>query len=207
MSLEESSDFEHAKKVVLGSSGFSWPGWAVTDRDTLDVVSRDSFLHHGAPGTIDAFLAEHVWEHLTPDEVVRANRNCYEFLRPGGHLRIAVPDGYHPDPSYIDYVRPGGSGAGAGDHKALYNYRSLGRMLREAGFLVDLLEYWDEFGRFHYKEWSSAEGHVMRSRRYDRRNQDGSLSFTSLIVDAIKPPEDRLDGSDSVPGDPNVSPE
>lgn len=40
----------------------------------------------------DAFLAEHVWEHLSLDDAHRATRNCERHLRPGGHLRLAVPD-------------------------------------------------------------------------------------------------------------------
>ena len=118
---------------------------------------------------------------------MQANANCYEFLRPGGRLRIAVPDGFHPELGYIEYVRPGGTGIGADDHKVLYNDHSLKKLLEKAGFFVYLLEYWDEHGNFHFKEWSSKDGHIRRSKRYDPRNQNGSLTYTSLIADAIKP--------------------
>jgi predicted SAM-dependent methyltransferase len=133
------------------------------------------------------FLAEHVWEHLGSRQAIIANANCFEFLRPGGRLRIAVPDGFHPDPAYIEYVRPGGTGAGADDHKVLYNYKLISEELKNVGFEFRLLEYWDENGQFHFQEWSSEDGHISRSKRYDPRNQDGSLTYTSLIVDAIKP--------------------
>lgn len=46
----------------------------------------------GVDGLADAFLAEHVWEHLSLEDAHRATRNCYRFLRPGGRLRLAVPD-------------------------------------------------------------------------------------------------------------------
>lgn len=46
----------------------------------------------GIDGFADAFLAEHVWEHLSLEDAHRATRNCYRFLRPGGRLRLAVPD-------------------------------------------------------------------------------------------------------------------
>ena len=181
--LKESS----IRKVVLGSAGIASTGWLATDIDSLNVVDRDSFSRLWEPDSIDIFLAEHVWEHLTQEEAQRANANCYEFLRPGGWLRIAVPDGFHPSPTYIEHVRPGGVGPGADDHKVLYTYRSLKERLEKQGFVVRLLEYWDEEGTFHFKEWSSEDGHVVRSRRYDPRNQDGSLTFTSLLVDAVKP--------------------
>ena len=187
-------DFQHARKVTIGSAGISSPGWLATDQDTLDIVDRESFLRYWKPNSLEAFVAEHVWEHLTEKEAMQASANCYEFLRLGGRLRIAVPDGFHPDPVYIECVRPGGTGPGADDHKVLYNYQSLKEQLEKAGFIVSLLEYWDEDGNFHFKEWSSEDGHIRRSKRYDPRNQDGSLTYTSLIVDAIKSslPTDRL---------------
>jgi predicted SAM-dependent methyltransferase len=147
----------------------------------------ENFLRYWKPNSLDVLVAEHVWEHLTEEEAVQANANCYEFLRPGGRLRIAVPGGFHPDPAYIEYVRPGGMGLGADDHKVLYSCQSLKAQLEKAGFIVSLLEYWDEHGSFHFKEWSSEDGHILRSKRYDSWNQDGSLTYTSLIVDAIKP--------------------
>lgn len=132
-------------------------------------------------------MAEHVWEHLTGEGALQANANCYEFLRPGGRLRIAVLDGFHPDPAYIEYIRPGGPGPGADDHKVFYYYQSLKEQLEKTGFMVHLLEYWDERGHFHFREWTSEDGHIRRSKRYDLRNQDGSLVYNSLIVDAVNP--------------------
>jgi predicted SAM-dependent methyltransferase len=57
--------------------------------------------------------------------------------------------------------------------------------MQEAGFQVELLEYWDEQGVFHFQEWSSNDGHVIRSKRYDIRNKE-KLTYTSLIIDGIK---------------------
>lgn len=34
-------------------------------------------------------------------------------LKPGGYVRVAVPDGFHPDPAYIEMGRPGGYGTGS----------------------------------------------------------------------------------------------
>lgn len=46
----------------------------------------------GPDGLADAFLAEHVLEHLSLQDAHHAARNCHRFLRPGGRMRIAVPD-------------------------------------------------------------------------------------------------------------------
>jgi predicted SAM-dependent methyltransferase len=67
----------------------------------------------------------------------------------------------------------------------LYTYRSLAGLLSAAGFTVHLLEYWDEEGVFHMAAWEAADGHIRRSARHDRRNADGMLRYTSLIVDGI----------------------
>lgn len=177
----------HAKKIVIGASGIGVPGWIATEQKELDVTKWDSFARYWSPGTRRAFFAEHVWEHLTPAEADAANANCFGFLARGGRLRIAVPDGLHPDPLYREHVAVGGTGPGAEDHKVLYNYHTLRRPLETAGFDVELLEYWDEEGKFHARDWASAHGHVLRSKNFDPRNQGGELRYTSLIVDAIKP--------------------
>ena len=176
-----------AKRIVVGAGRTSFPGWLATDRATLDLLERDDFTRHWAPGTRTAFLAEHVWEHLSEEQGKQAAVNCLEFLRPGGRLRIAVPDGWNPDPEYREYVRPGGSGPGADDHKVFYTAASLTALLEGAGFTCTLLEYWDEAGVFQSSDWDAKQGHITRSRRFDPRNQDGTLRYTSLIIDAVKP--------------------
>jgi predicted SAM-dependent methyltransferase len=174
-------------RIVVGSAGIFDEGWIPTDIDTLDLLKKSDWGCLFKQGEIRAILAEHVWEHLSIEDGERAAFNCYKYLRAGGYLRIAVPDGFHPDPEYIDYVRVGGSGCGAGDHKVLYNYILLKEMLEKIGFQVHLLEYFDERGQFHYDEWKPADGKIHRSKRFDERNANGELKYTSLIIDAIKP--------------------
>ena len=152
----------------------------------MDITSMLSMKKVCALDSIDVFLAEHVWEHLSLAEGFKSKKDCYRFLKKGGRLRIAVPDGLHIDPCYIEHVRPGGSGSGASDHKLLYTYKILDKVLSEAGFTVDLLEYWDENGKFHYKEWDPELGKINRSCRFDGRNVNMPLSYTSLIADGIK---------------------
>lgn len=173
-------------RFVLGSGGLCEPGWIPTDIDVLNVVNDEDWQYLFRPGEIDALLAEHVWEHLSPEEGRIAARNCYNYLKPGGYFRVAVPDGFHPGAEYIDCVKPGGIGDGAEDHKVLYNFLSLEKVFRHAGFKIDLLEYFDEKGEFHYKEWSPEDGMIYRSKRFDERNKNGMINYTSLILDALK---------------------
>ena len=175
------------KRIVIGSAGTGFEGWVSTDRDTLDLLDENTWKPYIAPDSLDAILAEHVWEHLTPTEAATAAKTCFLFLKPGGRLRVAVPDGNHPDPSYRELVRPGGTGPGAEDHKVLYTYVTFRDLFAGAGFQVHLLEFFDEAGQFHYNEWDSKEGMILRSKRYDPRNSGDQLVYTSIVLDAVKP--------------------
>lgn len=175
-------------KINIGSAGInSDVSWIATDIQTLNIKNEDDWKRLLINLRVDNLMAEHVWEHLTVADTFLANKNCFKFLKKKGALRLAVPDGLHPDKEYINYVKPGGHGLGADDHKILYDYVTLTKKLEEVGFKVQLLEYWDEHGNFHFTDWSDDGGHIRRSRRYDSRNEGGKLVYTSLIVDAIKP--------------------
>jgi len=175
-----------APLIVVGTSGIFEPGWIPTDIEYLNMLREDDWRRFFPEASICAILAEHVWEHLTPEQGLLAAQNCHRFLQPGGYLRVAVPDGGNPDPDYIEQVKVNGSGSGADDHKVLYTAATLGQMLQRAGFAVKLLEHFDAEGVFQYRDWSPGDGMIHRSRRFDERNQDGRLVYTSLIIDAVK---------------------
>jgi predicted SAM-dependent methyltransferase len=174
-------------KIIIGSASTRQDGWLSTNQNTLDLLKRNTWEKLFKPNSVDALLAEHVWEHLSFDEGVIASKNCFDFLKPGGSLRIAIPDGLHPDKNYIEYVKPGGLGAGAKDHKMLYTYKTVTQMLQKGGFSrVNLLEYFHENGQFHKSTWNNDNGYISRSSENDDRNRNGKLAYTSIIVDAIK---------------------
>lgn len=104
----------------------------------------------------DAFLCEHVWEHLTLEEGKNAAKYIFNSLKPGGYIRVSVPDKYFSNEDYQDIVKvggPGPKGHPAFDHKIVYDYKLFSSIFEKAGFLVELLEYCDEYGKFHYKNW------------------------------------------------------
>jgi predicted SAM-dependent methyltransferase len=173
-------------RVVLGAGVRGQKGWLSTDINHLNILLNEDWQRYFRGNSIDALLAEHLWEHLSEEDASAAASNCFTYLKQGGYLRIAVPDGFHPSSEYIDAVKPMGSGFGSKDHKVLFTYISLSRLFESAGFDVELLEYFDESGDFHQKEWDPNAGFVARSMNYDLRNRDGSLSFTSIILDARK---------------------
>ena len=184
--------FETSKplNIILGAGSQVWDGWIPTQREDLDLLDPQTFQARLGALRADAFLCEHVWEHLTEQEGESAARLCYEFLRPGGFLRCAVPDANFPDIAYQNTVKIGGPGPAdhpAADHKIVYDVHRFVRVFEQAGFEVDLLEYCDDSGRFHYNQWEVQSGPIYRSLLTDHRNQGGHLGFVSLIIDARKP--------------------
>jgi predicted SAM-dependent methyltransferase len=182
-------------KVIIGAGEQQWPGWIATQKEQLDLLSPADWEKSFGRRRADAFLCEHVWEHLTETQGREAARLCFKYLKPGGYLRCAVPDGNYPDPVYQATARVGGPGPydhPAADHKVVYNCRLLSEVFVTVGFEVDLLEYCDEAGRFHYNQWSTEDGPVYRSLLLDRRNRDGRIQIMSLIVDARKPYRRRI---------------
>jgi predicted SAM-dependent methyltransferase len=174
-------------KLVVGSSGAHDVGWIPSEIEYLNLLDATHWRKYFTEGSIDAILAEHVWEHLTADEGLEAARRCFQYLKPGGYLRVAVPDGFHPSWDYLEYVRPGGSGPGADDHKVLYNHVTFVQLFEKTGYDVRLLEYFDANGEFQGIEWLPEDGKIKRSKRWDARNAGGVLKYTSIIVDAFKP--------------------
>lgn len=137
-----------------------------------------------------AFLAEHVWEHMTLEEGIQAAKNCFEYLADGGYLRAAVPDRNFRNEWYQNMVKVGGNGDPnhpAYTHRIVYDYHTFAQVFRQAGFEVELLEWCDEDGAFHFNYWNEADGRIGRSLRFDTRNRDGRLGMVSIILDAKKP--------------------
>mgnify|MGYP003461924463 FL=1 len=176
-------------KIIIGAGKTTFDGWVSTQEDELDLLNRQSFLNNYKENSIDAMLAEHVWEHMTLDEGKIAAKNCFEFLKPGGYLRCAVPDANFRNEAYQQLVQIGGPGPTdhpAFSHKIVYDYKTFIEVFEEAGFKVELLEYCDELGAFHYNYWNEEDGKIGRSFRFDTRNSMDKLGMVSIIIDAKK---------------------
>lgn len=175
--------------VIIGAGDQAWDGWIATGREELDLTRAEDWAVF-APRPADAFLCEHVFEHLTIPEAQAAARSVFGALVPGGRLRVAVPDGHFPDAAYQQMVQVGGPGPAthpAADHKVVYTLDSLSDVLAGAGFRLDPLEYCDAAGRLHYHQWRWEDGPIYRSLLSDHRNSAVKVGFASLIVDAIRP--------------------
>ncbi len=177
-------------KIIIGAGNTYFDGWQSTQIDEFNIINSEDFEKKLKGSKADAFLAEHVWEHLTLEEGILAAKNCYNYLAPGGYVRVAVPDANFRNEWYQNMVKVGGNGDPnhpAYTHKIVYDYKTLSSVFEKAGFTVELLEYCDESGTFHYKYWNELDGKIGRSLRFDTRNKDGRLGMVSIIIDAKKP--------------------
>ena len=105
-------------------------------------------------------------------------------------MRVAVPDKNFHNQWYQNMVKIGGNGDPnhpAFSHKIVYDYKLLKSVFEKAGFEVELLEWCDENGDFHYKYWNESDGKIGRSFRFDTRNSAQKLGMVSIILDAKKP--------------------
>lgn len=177
-------------KLILGAGATAYDGWTPTQINELNLLHAEDFRAVLGEERAEAMLAEHLWEHLSFEEGILAAQHCFTYLQPGGWLRAAVPDGCFRNPVFQNMIQIGGPGPAdhpAASHKIVYDYRRFQAVFTAAGFEVELLEYCDENGDFHYRHWNDADGHIGRSFRYDTRNSMAGLGMVSIIIDAHKP--------------------
>jgi predicted SAM-dependent methyltransferase len=115
-----------------------------------------------APGTVDAIYSSHMIEHLVRDDAWAFLLECHRVLRPGGRLRLVVPDLHALVHEYLrrgnadnflgqmqfETDLPAGVFAklrwllfGNRGHHWMYDARSLGALASEAGFAkVEMME-------------------------------------------------------------------
>ncbi len=179
-------------KIILGAAETSQAGWYSTNEQWLDITRADHWANvFGGRKILTNMVAEHVFEHLTYEEAQRTLKNISDHMEAGGRIRIAVPDGYNPNPEYIRHVGIAGIGDDAADHKQLLNVDVLAGLLSEAGFNPAQLEGYKADGTLVQNDYSANDGYIWRSRinHKDAANQKPWIfpdAQTSLIVDGIK---------------------
>jgi predicted SAM-dependent methyltransferase len=178
-------------KINLGNGPFQYDGWLNIDcriSAKKDVVACD--LRRKWPLRNESakyIFAEHVFEHFGyPDEIGHVLRECYRILRPGGTLRVIVPNAERYLRAYAEddenFIREvGGESASSlsvvnimmrenGFHKYAYDYGELERVLKSAGF-------------------SSVTPSSLLASKHEELNldlNDGQRELVSLYAEATK---------------------
>jgi predicted SAM-dependent methyltransferase len=198
-SLEEMDSVKKLKKqlaagqakVVIGAGGTTFAGWLSTDYPIVDFLNHTRIGAVFDDNSISEVLAEHVFEHFTIPQAVIALQAMWCVMVDGGRVRIAVPDGAHPGAHFAEKMF--GAWAiekqdnGYPGHYTAWTEPQLTRVLKASGFGAVALEWWDAERQFHYRSWDPNQGGpVARTLHNDRRNRDGGLNYTSLLVDAFR---------------------
>lgn len=135
----------------LGSGRFPKAGWVNIDLIGVPVDVPWN-LARGIPfppGSADAVFHEHLLEHLSLDEGYRLLRECARVLKPGGVLRVGVPDAgrylcsYARTGDFIRRLRPGRPTPMLAvqevfyrhGHRTAYDAETLQFICRAAGFV------------------------------------------------------------------------
>jgi predicted SAM-dependent methyltransferase len=135
-------------RLHLGSGGVNKPGWLNIDL-ALGRADVAWDLSTGIPfptSSVDAIFHEHMLEHLDLPTGFAFSRECLRVLKPGGILRIAVPDAGHLLGSYAGTADRGWAESRPTPmlavnalfyehgHRAMYDADTLTLMLCAAGF-------------------------------------------------------------------------
>lgn len=123
-------------KLNLGSGEQPLPGYENLDRRT----GREIFPLDYPDGVADEVRASHVLEHFPHAQIQTILKEWARVLRPGGILKIAVPDFQWIAQAYLDGKQApiegycmGGQVDADDYHKALFDEETLADLLRGAG--------------------------------------------------------------------------
>lgn len=171
-------------KIIIGAGYTDFPGWIATDYPVFDLLKNWQWKFIMGRRKVDCLLSEHVFEHFTSAQVFSILDTAASYLSETGAIRIAVPDQFHPNQDYIEYVRPGGNGPGAHDHKSFWNYKSLSLLGEKLGLRVSLIEFYDEYKNFHFNGLNKDLGSIQRSKGIGFHSKISD--YSSLIIDFKK---------------------
>ncbi|MFH0798559.1 MAG: methyltransferase domain-containing protein [Pseudomonadota bacterium] len=163
---------------VSGASGY------YTFQQYHSLLSQNRFVFHdlsyGAPfadNAVDYVFSSHFLEHLSRRDGCRLIGEIYRILKPGGRVRLSVPDLDYALSLYNrgekelmlqNYFFVDHDGSHHSRHKYMYEYDGLKNILAENGF-VDI------------EKWVFQKGKLPDIELLDNRPED------SLFVEAVKP--------------------
>ena len=182
--------------IILGAALTHQKNWFSSNEQWLDISNTSHWRKiFKSKQIINNAVAEHVFEHLTRRETIKALKLIYGALKHNGNLRIAVPDGNNPNHEYIKNVGIKGIGADAQDHKQLLKYEEIKELMENAGFKVTLKEGYKSNGELIINFIDPIKGFILRSRSNHKINKlkqskvagwNYPDSISSLIIDGEK---------------------
>ena len=177
--------------LILGAALTNQKGWFSTNEGWLDISKQEDWERlFNSKQRVRRVVAEHVFEHLTLDDMRNSLKLIYQNMVYGGSLRIAVPDGNNPNDEYRKHCGINGIGADAKDHKQFITFELLSEEVSKAGFQFNLIEGYLKNKKLISKKYNNELGYVIRSRKNKINNNKKGWEFidsnTSLILDCFK---------------------
>lgn len=132
-------------KLHLGSGRKRIPGYRNVDADAAcgpDVVATVDDLCELEDKSVSAIYACHVLEHTHREKVGAVLAEWHRVLKPGGELRVAVPDfqtivRLYNEGTHLERIWGlfyGGNKSEWDSHKVIFDYETLCTYLQKAGF-------------------------------------------------------------------------
>jgi predicted SAM-dependent methyltransferase len=180
-----------AKYLNLGSGprGKADGGWINVDgyRDRNVDICLDFNRRLPFPdGQFEGIFCEHVFEHFDFEQGQALLKECLRVLRPGGRIRIIVPDGEKILRTYLDNPGELVERRGPDNPFAMDAVNSYFRQRYEHQFIYDwpLLEH--QFSRAGFTGIERA-GYMSGGPPTDILLDDAKYEWESLYVDAVRP--------------------
>ncbi len=115
-----------------------------------EILNKHKFIYHDLSlslpffeNSVDIIYSSHFFEHLFKDDAENLLKLCYGALKPGGIIRISIPDLSYAISLYAigrksemlnDYFFVEGKGSYLARHKYMYDYQMIEEELQKANF-------------------------------------------------------------------------
>lgn len=151
----------------------------------VDEVNNIKYLRNYKQDSVDVIYACHVLEHVGRYEVEGVLKRWFEILKPGGTLRLAVPDfesiieayHYYGDLEKIMGLLYGGQDYEGNFHYTTFDFQSVNKMMENIGF--------KNINRYDRDETEHADIDDFSASYIPHMDREGMLM--SLNVEATKP--------------------
>ncbi len=146
---------KHSNKLHIGCGDVKIDGFINIDAfntPTTDFICEiENLSKYIRPDSISMIYSSHTLEHFARREAIEVLKMFYDFLQPGGELRISVPDlikladlaktkSKFKDMELIQGVLMGGQDTRYNYHKSIFWFDLLKQILLDTGF-KDISEY------------------------------------------------------------------
>lgn len=156
-------------KLHLGCGIRKFPGWKHFDIGDYEHLDGHDIINLPYPdNSVDLIYSSHTLEYFDRNEIIEVLNKWYKILKPGGIIRLAVPNFeamvklYYLEMMPIEtflgplYGKMQPSGHEIIYHKTAYDFRSLRILLESIGFVDIQLYDWKQTEHGHIDDHSHA---------------------------------------------------